>query len=1083
MNKKHLFLFLGLFVSLMAMGENPLWMRYPAISPDGTQIAFTYKGDIYKVATTGGDAVRLTTHSAYDNKPIWSPDGEKIAFVSDRNGGNIDIYIMSSKGGVAKQLTSHSANETLQTFTPDGKHILFTAHYQDPAQSAIFPTARLNEMYQVPVDGGQVEQILAFPADNIQYSKDGKSIIFQDIKGFENTWRKHHTSSVTRDIVKYDFDKKTYSKLIDRAGEDTNPVYAPDEQAFYYLSEQSGSYNVFKADFAKLNAAKQLTHFKEHPVRFLSIANNGTLCYGFDGEIYIQKNDNDKPQRVNIKISNDINDEQLKKMNFSSGATSAINSPDGKQVAFIVRGEVFVTSTDYTTTKQITNTAAQESSVDFGKDNRSLVYSSYRDGYWNVYLAKIARDEEPNFPNATIITEEELIPGDLSEKQNPLFSPNGNEVAFVKDRTKLMVYNLKTKKTRQITDGKYQHEANGSMTYDWSPDGKWFVVEYVSNVHSPYSDVGIVSAVDGGDIFNITNSGYINGNARWVMDGNAILFSTEEFGMRSHASWGAMEDVMIAFMNREAYNKFKMSKEEYELFTESEKESAKEEKIDDKKENKKKKDEKPEKKEKTINIEFDNLLDRIVRLTPHSSRLGDAIINKEGTKLYYLAAFEKDYDMWVYDLRERSTKLLSKINSGYAAFSTDESENTLFVLSGRNMQKMSFANDKFTPISYRAEMELDLTKEREAMFEQVYREERERFYQVDMHGVDWEKLTQHYRKFIPHINNNYDYSEMLSELLGELNVSHTGSGYRAPATGKRTAELGLFVSQNSKEGLLVDEILIGGPFDSFKSKLKVGDIIEKIDNESISKEIDYHTLLSDKAGKNTLISIYSPSENKRWEEVIKPIGAGALNDILYKRWVKQRADEVDRLSNGRLGYVHIASMDDASFRKMYSDALGKYYQKEGMVIDIRYNGGGRLHEDIEMFFNSSKYLDQEIRGKDYCEMPSKRWNKPSIMLMTEADYSNAHGTPWVYKHLGIGKLVGMPVPGTMTSVNWVTLQDPTLYFGIPVVGYRTAEGTYLENSQLEPDIKISLDLLKALEGEDTQIAVSVRELLKEIDGK
>lgn len=239
-------------------------------------------------------------------------------------------------------------------------------------------------------------------------------------------------------------------------------------------------------------------------------------------------------------------------------------------------------------------------------------------------------------------------------------------------------------------------------------------------------------------------------------------------------------------------------------------------------------------------------------------------------------------------------------------------------------------------------------------------------------------------------------------------------------------------------------------------------------------------MLEGKTGKNTLISLYSPATGQRWDEVIKPISSAAQDDLLYERWVKQRADEVDRLSNGRLGYVHVASMNDASFRKIYADVLGKYYQKEGIVIDIRYNGGGRLHEDLEVFFSGKKYLDQVIRDKEYCEMPSRRWNKPSIMLITEADYSNAHGTPWVYKHQNIGKLVGMPVPGTMTSVNWVTLQDPTLYFGIPVVGYRTAQGTYLENSQLEPDVKAPLDLNKVVNGEDTQLEAAVREMLKEL---
>lgn len=557
------------------------------------------------------------------------------------------------------------------------------------------------------------------------------------------------------------------------------------------------------------------------------------------------------------------------------------------------------------------------------------------------------------------------------------------------------------------------------------------------------------------------------------MNGNAILYSSERYGMRNHASWGSLEDVMIAFVNREAFDKYKMSKEEFELFTDAEKEAKKAE--EDKNKDKKKIDETP----KDIVMEFENMDQRIVRLTPNSSRLGSFIINKEGSKLYYLSAIEDDYDLWVHDLREHATKLLSKLKGGNSALSMDKEQKTLFILGNKKMQKMDVSTEKLASIDYWAEMKIDLAQERQFMFDYVCREEKERFYEVNMHGVDWERLTNHYRKFLSYINNNYDFSEMLSEMLGELNVSHTGSGYRSPSNNEKTANLGLFVSANgNKNGLKIDEILINGPFDNFQSKAKVGDIIEKIDGQEILPQDDYFPMLEGKAGKNVLISLYSPTTGKRWDEVIKPISAGALDDLLYKRWVKQRADDVERLSNGRLGYVHVPSMGDESFRKMYSDALGKYYKKEGIVIDIRYNGGGRLHEDLEVFFSGKKYLEQVVRGKEYCEMPSRRWNKPSIMLITEADYSNAHGTPWVYKNQKIGKLVGMPVAGTMTSVNWVTLQDPTVYFGIPVVGYRTAEGTYLENSQLEPDVKVQLDLNKAINGEDTQLEAAVKELLK-----
>ena len=230
------------------------------------------------------------------------------------------------------------------------------------------------------------------------------------------------------------------------------------------------------------------------------------------------------------------------------------------------------------------------------------------------------------------------------------------------------------------------------------------------------------------------------------------------------------------------------------------------------------------------------------------------------------------------------------------------------------------------------------------------------------------------------------------------------------------------------------------------------------------------------ARKKTLVSVRG-----KGDMTVLPITSGTMSDLLYKRWVQGRAAEVERLSGGRLGYVHIQSMDDGSFRTIYSDILGKYNRCEGIVIDTRFNGGGRLHEDIEVLFSGEKYLTQVVRGAESCDMPSRRWNKPSIMIQCESNYSNAHGTPWVYNYKHIGKLVGAPVPGTMTSVNWVTLQDPTLVFGIPVIGYRTAQGYYLENTQLEPDFYVLNDTAAVVRGEDAQLRTAVEQLLKEID--
>ncbi len=1061
-----------------AMAVTPLWMRDVRISPDGKEIVFCYKGDIYKVSAKGGEAVQLTTQDSYESSPVWSPDGKQIAFASDRF-GNTDVFVMPANGGSARRLTTNSASEIPSTFTPDGKFIVFSASIQDPASSALFPTSAMTELYKVSAEGGKTEQILGTPAEMVCFNAAGDKFLYQDRKGFEDEWRKHHTSSITRDVWMYDMASGKHTNLTKRAGEDRNPVLSSDGKEVFFLSERNkGSFNVYSFPLDNPEQVKPLTSFSTHPVRFLSLGGDGTLCYTYNGEIYTQKQGG-KPSKVNVSLTRD--DQEIPvTLSYTRGASEAVASPDGKQVAFIVRGEVFVTSVEYGTTKQITHTPEAEEGLSFGADNRTLVYASERDGNWQLYKAEIERKEDLNFPNATLIKEEVLLPSKTVERMYPKFSPDGKEVAFIEDRIRLKVLNLETNKVRQITDGSTWYELSGGFNYAWSPDGKWFTLEFIGNKHDPYTDIALVSADGKGELVNLTNSGYTSSSPKWTMDGNAILFTTERYGMRNHASWGSLDDVMMVFVNQDAYDKFRMSKEDYELQKELEKEQEKAaDKKDGKKEDKDKKEEAD--KVKDIVVELEGIQDRIVRLTPNSSSIASAILSKDGESLYYLSAFERGFDMWKMDLRKRETKLLHKMGSGWADMEMDKEGKNLFVLGSGSMQKMDLGGEKLKPISYRAEMKMDLAAERAYMYDNMCREEQKRFYEVNMHGVDWKTMTANYRRFLPHINNKYDYAEMLSELLGELNVSHTGGRYR-PGVKEATASLGLLYDWSyTGKGMKVDEVVEKGPFDRKTTRVKPGVVIEKIDGQPV--DADFSALLNGKAGKKILVSFYDAQSKERWDEVVKPISGGTLSSLLYERWVKQRAADVDKWSNGRLGYVHIESMDDGSFRTVYSDILGKYNNREGIVIDTRFNGGGRLHEDIEVLFSGQKYLTQVIRGREACDMPSRRWNKPSIMVQCEANYSNAHGTPWVYKHRQMGKLVGAPVPGTMTSVNWVQMQDPDLIYGIPVVGYRLPDGSYLENKELEPDVYVLNAPETVVKGEDTQLKAAVDELLKELDAK
>ena len=980
------------FAAISASAENVSWLRYPSISPDGKTVAFSYKGDLYLVDSEGGEARQLTSNPAYDYSPVWAPDGKTIAFASDRY-GNFDIYLLSVDGGVPERITTHSAKDTPWTFTPDGKNIIFTSRIQDPSSSALFPKSSMTELYSVSVKGGRPFQVLGTPAEEVSFVGKTGAFLYQDCKGGENNWRKHHTSSITRDIWMYDGGK--HVKLTTFEGEDRSPRVSADGKTVYYMSEREGSFNVYSFPIDNPQDVKTVTKHKTHPVRFLTVSDNDVLCYGYDGDIYVKKG-SAAAKKLQVSVRADKNDDHMAELSVSGGSDNDV-SADGKQIAFISRGEVFVASSEYNTVKKVTDTPEAEADVVFSPDGKTLAYASEREGIWNIYTAQIVRKEDISFPYATLIEEKPLFKNNKVDRRAPVYSPDGKEIAYIEDRDRLMIMNLESGKTRQITDGSQCYSTTGSFSYSWSPDGKWILMSYCARNHYPYDDIGIVSTKGGEPMINLTESGYTDSAPQWVLDGNAILFASERYGMRNHASWGTLEDVMIVFLNRKAYDEFRMTKEEREL----EKQIAgisEEKKDEDNKDNKdnkddkkgKGKDEKKEDKVEEIVVELDGIDERIIRLTPTSSNLGSAALSKDGTTLYYQASYESGMNLWKYDLEKG---VPTKIGSASGRMKWDEKHGTLYVL-GSRFSKMKDGSKSLESIPVSSQMVMDLAAEREYMFNHVYRQEKERFYNEKMHGVDWEMLTAEYRKFLPHINNNYDFAELLSEYLGELNVSHTGSGYRTP-TGREsasTANLGLFYDLGWQEdGLKVAEIVKGGPFDKASSKLEAGDVITSINGVEIKKGMDFYPLLNRKAGERTLIGIRKASGEKT-DMVVVPISESAFTTLLYKRWVRQNAEKVQQLSGGRLGYVHIEGMDDASFRTVYSDILGRYNNCDGIVIDTRFNGGGRLHEDIEVLFSGEKYLTQEIRGKDACDMPSRRYNKASIMIIGEANYSKTATT-------------------------------------------------------------------------------------------
>ena len=1065
------YLVLGSVISLYA--ESPRWVMKPAISPDGKTIAFSYKGEIFTVPTEGGRAFQLTSNKAYDSNPIWTPDGKKIVFLSDREGSD-DLYITSANGGVPVRLTTHSGNETPLTFLNDSILLFNAAILPSPTSSrAPFFT----QIYSLNINkkASRPSLYLSLPVISANVNDKGY-MIYQSRKSYEDIYRKHERSAGTSDIWMYDNGK--FKQLTNFNGSDQSPVWGNGDN-YYYLSEKDGTLNVFEANINNVKET-QLTKFEKHPVRSLTVSDNGILAFSWDGDIYTMKSGS-QPHKVDIQINADLYDGDLVKKYVNNGVSNIAVSPEGNEVALIIRGDLYVTNTKYKTTKRITDSPAQERSVSFSPDGRTLVFDSDEDGIWQLYTAKIKNDEEKEFAYASDIVIEPLYKCDTSAMQ-PIYSPDGKKVAFLENRAPIRVIDIDSKEVTTVLDGKYNYSySDGDISFSWSPDSQWLLTSYMGPLGWNNMDVAIAKA-DGSEVIDLTESGYNDYNSKWALNGKAVTYATGKYGMKAHGSWGNQDDIMLMVLDGDAWDQFNFSKEEADLY-EKETQDKEEAKDNEKKEKDKKKSKaKKEEKSESFPLDLDNRRYRTKRLTGTSAQIMDFYLSPKGDKLYYFAQSpDGDYNLFVTDLKKGDTQVIE--SDIYGSIFPDKEGENIFLLANDGVKKVSLPEGNVELIEFEAPYDRHPSLERQYIFDHMAKQVEDKFYDKNLHGVDWKYYTSHYRDFLPYISNNRDFATLLSETLGELNASHTGGRAYGQGAEMTTASLGAFFDENYKgNGLKVAEIFPRGPLANKSADVKPGDIITSIDGVNIEPDSDYFSLLEGKAGKKVRLGILETKGSEKYITV-KPLSPGALSSMAYQRWVERNEQIADSISEGKVGYVHVQGMDTQSFQNVYERLLGKYRNYDAVVVDTRFNGGGWLHNDLAILLSGKKYVTFSPRGEEIGIEPFSQWTKPSVMLVNESNYSDAHGSPYTYQTLRIGEVVGAPVPGTMTAVWWETQIDPSIIFGIPQVTNKANDGTILENTQLEPDIVIYNEPGDVEAGKDAQLEGAVNHLLRVINNQ
>lgn len=1063
------------------------WLRQPAISPDGQSVLFTAQGDIWRVSAEGGEAVALSMGDAWDGHPVWSRDGSHIAFASDRF-GDLDVFVMKADGSDLTRLTFHSADDIPSDFSPDGSAVLFSSARGDSAASSYFPTGALPELYEISAEGGAPYRVMTNPAVQARYSPDGSRIAYREEKAYENDFRQRDVSSFARDIWIYDIASGAHEQITDNEGGDHAPAWAGDA-ALFMLSEVDGdSFNAWRFDL-NTGERERLSQHGPQPARELSASQDGRIAYSFHGGLYTVI-DGAAPRRIEVSFPSSRLNNAPEPFAVAGRIGEFDVSPDGKEIAFIARGEVFVTSVDFADTVRVTDTPEQERSVSFSPDGRSLVYAGNRGGAWTLFETTLSDDSEPRFSAATDWAEREVFrPEAGGEAFQPAYAPNGELIAFVENRDAISVINRNggAKRTIFAADQNYSY-SDGDISFDWSPDSRWITAGYIEGSYF-YNEIGVAPADGSAPAVNISMSGYGDSRPVWHPSGEAIYWFTDRFGERTHGSWGSEMDVIAGFLTQAGWDRFNLTQAERALLDEAREEEDGEGEDDT-----------PqgegvldaffawyeELTTPPMELDLDSVERRTRRLTIHASDITDAAWSEDGSKLYYLAAFEGGYDLWVHDLHEGETKRLAQLGARGGADIALIDDETAVVLTSGSLRKITLSSGAPSPIEVSGEMRLRADVERAYFFDHVWRQVNDKFYDPAFHGVDWDAARAAYEPLVSAISNNRDFALLMSEMLGQLNASHTGMYYRPGGAFEddSTAALGAIFDLDNQPGqsqLVLEEILPGGPLDRDGLDVAPGSRITAISGTALEPGVNPFESLNRVAGERIRLTLTGPRGGRERDVVVRTWSQGAENQALYERWIERRRAIVDEASGGRLGYVHIRSMNDAGYRQIYSELMGRNFHKEAVVVDTRFNGGGWLHDDLLVLLTGESYFNLRARGRILPGAPEERWTKPSILVMNEGNYSNAHMFPWVYEHFDVGELVGMPVPGTGTAVWWETLMSGDLRFGIPQLPALDENNEPVENQTLQPDIRVDNPPEAAAAGEDLPLTRAVEELLAQLD--
>jgi tricorn protease len=1070
MSKKLILVFVLVFSAASAgfAQKTVPYLTEPSISPDRKEIAFVSGGDIWTVPAGGGVAQMLVSHPANESRPLYSPDGKQLAFTSNRTGSG-DIYVLNLETGDLRRMTFDDSNDQLDAWSRDGQWLYFSSSSKD--------ISGMSDIYRVSINGGTPMQVSAdrYTSEFQAAPAPDGSFAFSARGGSNGQWWRKGRSHLDESEI-WLKNGETYEQITQPGAKQNWTMWGADGKQIYYVSDRSGTNNIWSQ--ALKGQPKQLTNFTTGRVLFPSISYDGKqIVFERDFRLWSINLESGKAAEIPVTLRGAATSPISERV--TPQADELALSPDGKKVAVVARGEIFAASAkDGGEAARVTKTAAAESFATWSGDSKKLVYSSERNGTMQLFQYDFTTETE---------TQLTTTGNDFS----PIFSPDGKSMAFIRNGRSLMVYDVAAKQERELCKLFIDSPPLlGKRSFAWSPDNKWIAFLTASPETRSYANISVVAATGGNarpvSFLANSNAGAIS----WSPDGTYLLFDTSQ---RTEDSVIARIDLNLRTPKYREDQFRDLFKEENPrqrptpnpspsptpMPTVSPSPVVSPSPAD--------KDEK-----KATEIVFENIRQRLSISRP-GINVGSMTISPDGKTLLVSASAEGQFNFYTISLDELATDQSARqltSTTGFkseAQFSPDSKE--VYYLENGRVNIVSMDRREVRPLSINLEMNVSFAQEKMEIFKQGWRYMRDNFYDEKFNGADWNAVEKTYEPLVQSARNMDEVRRLMNLMVGELNASHLGVAGQSAFTATPIGKLGLRFDRAEYETggrLKVTEIIELSPA-AVSKEIKVGDYLLSVGGTRIDATTNLDELLEGKVNRRIVLSVSATADgaNKR-EVIVKPISTGAEKNLLYRQWVEDNRKYVEKISNGKLGYVHLPDMGQGTLNQLYIDLDAQNQAKEGVIIDVRNNNGGFINPYVIDVLSRKGYLKMTERGlwtvPSRSALGQRALERPTILITNQHSLSDAEDFTEGYRSLKLGKVVGEPTSGWIIFTWNTNLFDGTS-FRLPRQRIDGMDGKNMELNPRAVDVPVTRPIGESLTGKDSQLDTAVRELLGQIGGK